>query len=445
MDQLLGRRQFLAGAASVAAVAALAACAPKAAEEEAASGGAPETEELLVWMYNPDGLGERFQEKFNELTDVDFKIKFELGDWDTNTKIMAALAAGDPPPVHYLGRWQLGDMAVRGAIIPLDDYVKASTTFKWENLWGRLQKDCTMWGKKWTVPMSTDTRAFFYNKTLLAEAGISGPPETLEELMEQAPKLTKRDDGGRLTQIGFTPSFANPPVYLMFCSVLWCKGGGIVDDDLKKITIASQQGVDAMQYLKELMDAQGGYNDAVAFTSAVTPAEGLDPFTMGAVATMMNGGWVFPVYDKVAESIDYDICAGPHFEGSDEPLNYDGGGSWMIFKQGTDQDRSWKFIERIMEDDFLTSLADEYSLLPATQSATKEWEKGDPRRPIFASTANTCRWIPIFSGTLETLGAMATMFDNVLITGNPIEDELKIAQDKMQQVLDRHNSFPPPV
>lgn len=444
MYRLFSRREFLAGAASVAAAAALSACGPKAPAEEAAPAG-PETEELLFWMFDFQNMGERLQDLFNELTDVGFKVKWELGDYDTNTKIMAALAAGDPPPVAYLGRWQIGDMAIRGAIIPLDDYIKASTTFKWENVWSRMQKDCTMWGKKWTVPLNTDTRALFYNKTMLAEAGYSEPPDTLEQLTEYAVKLTKRDEGGRLTQIGFTPSFSNPPVYLMFCSVLWCKGGAIVSDDLTKITIASQQGIDAMEYLKELMDAQGGYESAVAFTSALTPAEGLDPFSMGSVATMMMGQWVFGPYDKMADPIDYGIVPGPHFEGSEERLNYDGGGSWFIFKQGRDQDRSWKFIERVMADDFLVPLSNEFSLLPGTQSASKEYEKGDPRRPIFVQTADTVHWIPVFSGTLETLGYMATMFDNILISGNPIEDELKAAQEKMQQVLDRHNSFPPPV
>jgi hypothetical protein len=105
---------------------------------------------------------------------------------------------------------------------------------------------------------------------------------------------------------------------------------------------------------------------------------------------------------------------------------------------------AWKFIETVMQDSFLGQWCDKYNALPSTKSATAEWQKKDERRPVFASTADTVKWIPVFSGTLETLGAMATMFDNVLIAGNDIEAELKAAQDKMQVILDRHNSFPPP-
>jgi ABC-type glycerol-3-phosphate transport system substrate-binding protein len=449
----LTRRRFLEGAGAAAAIGALAACAPAAAPQAkpqeagpTTAPAAPNTGEIVFWMTNWENEGEYIQDEYNKL-DTGLKVKWELGDFDTNTKIMAALAAGNPPDVHHLGRWQTGDMAVRNAIVPLDDYIKSSPTFKWDNLWGRLQEDCTMWGKKWTVPLSTDTRAFFYNKKQLADAGFDpeNPPDTWEGLLAAAPKLTKKDDGGRLTQIGFTPSFGNPPVYLMFFSVLWCKGGDIVDPQLTKITIASQAGIDAMTFLKQLMEAQGGYKDAVAFTTGVTPAEGLDPFTMEAVSTMMMGAWVFTTYDKVAPDLDYGIVPGPKFEGSDINCNYDGGGSWYIFREGNKQDLGWKFIEGVMDDKFLIPLLDKFNSLPPTKTAAAVWQKQNERRPVFASTADTVKWIPVFSGTLETLNAMATAFDNILIAGNDIESELVAAQDKMQQILDRHNSFPPPV
>jgi multiple sugar transport system substrate-binding protein len=451
MGRQLSRREFLVGAGGALAAAALASCAPKPPATGGETQATPAQEmggELVFWIRDfwggemPDDIVAEFNKR-----DVGFTVKWELGDFDTNTKIMAALASNTPPPVAHLGRWQIGDMAIRNAIIPLDDYIASSKTFKWENVWSRMQKDCTMWGKKWTVPLSTDTRAFFYNRRLLREAGLDPekPPTTWEQLKDAAVKLTKKDEGGRLEQIGFTPTFANPPVYLMFFSVLWCKGGDIVNDDLTKITIASQQGIDAMAYLKDLMDAQGGYEAASAFTSALTPGENLDAFTIEKVATMMMGQWVFTTYDKYAPDLDYGIIPGPTFEGSDIHCNYDGGGSWFIFKQPKKYDMSWKFIETVMLDDFLVPLSDKYNLLPGTVSASKEYEKKDERRPVFVSTADTVKWIPVFSGTLETLSAMATAFDNILIGGADIESELKAAQGKMQVILDRHNSFPPPV
>jgi multiple sugar transport system substrate-binding protein len=451
----LSRRDFLRMAGIVAAGGIISACSPAATPTEAPSapteetGGeaAPLTGELTFWIldFNGGDMPDDITTWYNDL-DTGITVKWELGDYDTNTKIMSALAAGTPPPVAHLGRWQVGDMAVRNALVPLDDYIAQSETFKWDNVWDRLQGDCTMFGKKWTVPLSTDTRAFFWNKRLMEEAGLDpeAPPTTWEQLLDVAPTLTKRDEGGRLDQIGFTPSFGNPPVYLMFFSVLWCKGGKIVDDDYTEISIATQEGVEAMEYLTELMDAQGGYEEAVAFTSALTPGENLDAFTIEKVVTMMNGGWVFTNYDKYASDIDYGLAPGPVFEGLDEHCNYDGGGSWFIFKEGGKPDMGWNFIETVMNDDILIPVCDKYDLLPGTKSAAEAFAATDERREVFVETANTVNWIPVFSGTLETLSAMSTAFDNIMIGGADIESELATAQEKMQVILDRHNSFPPP-
>lgn len=154
--------------------------------------------------------------------------------------------------------------------------------------------------------------------------------------------------------------------------------------------------------------------------------------------------WVFTNYDEYAPDLEYGIAPGPVFDGRDEHCNYDGGGSWFIFKEGGQSDMSWKFIETIMLDENLIPLSDQFNLLPGTKTASEEYAKLDERRPVFVETANTVKWIPVFSGTLETLSAVATAFDNILIGGAEIESELAAAQDKMQVILDRHNSFPVP-
>jgi multiple sugar transport system substrate-binding protein len=455
--QGLGRRQFLQAtgilSAAFATAGAAAACAMPAAPSFSAT-QAPQataapaaraaqlTGDLVFWAASGEGSVD-LERRFNALNNG-LHVKWEEGEYDANAKIMAALAAGKPPPVAHMGRWQIGDMAVRNAIVALDSFIAASPTFKWDKLWSHLQADCTLWGKKWTVPFNTDTRAFYYNKQHLAEAGIGKPPETLEEVAQLAPRLTKKDAAGRLARVGFTPSFSNPPQGLMFCSLLWCKGGAMVDPQMTRITFNDATGVAAMQWLMDVMASQGGYKDVQGFTSSLSPAEGLDPFSIGAVSTMMMGNWAFPAYDKVSARIDYGIVPGPHFAGSDTALNFDGGGSLYIFKTGNQQALAWKFVETVMRDDFLASWCDQWGELPATRTAADEWQKRDTRRAVFASTADTCHWIPVFAGTLEAMSALQTGFDNILIGGHDIQKELDMAAGQMQAVLDRHNSFAVP-
>ena len=438
------RREFLQMTALGITTLGLTACAAPAAGP--ASGGtspSAESAELVFWHPTQEH-GEYMQAQFNE-SGASFKAKWELGEYDTNTKTMAALAAGTPPPVSYLGRWQVGDLAVRNAITPLDDAIEAASTFTWDNIWERLQKDSVSWGQRWIVPYTTDTRALFYHKGLLEEAGFDPetPPTTWAEVQEIAVATTKRDSAGRLETVGFTPSFGNPPVHLMFLTMIWCMGSDMVNEDMTQVTI-TDKGEEAMTFLKALLDDQGGYEEVSAFTKSLTLAEGIDAFSAGQVALAMNTQGRVLNYDRYSADLDYGLTVGPLFPEYNIEANYDGGGGWYFFKEGGDFERAFEFVEFTMSPDFYTPYADEFWVMPARSDVGASWAELDPRREIFIATANTVKWIPIFAGVLETLGDLATMFDNILIGGADIVTELETAQSKIQIALDRHNEYPVP-
>ena len=58
----------------------------------------------------------------------------------------------------------------------------------------------------WALPTAVRSLALFYNERLFDEAGIDGPPETMDEFIEVAKKLTKTDGAGNITQVGFASS-----------------------------------------------------------------------------------------------------------------------------------------------------------------------------------------------------------------------------------------------
>ena len=46
-------------------------------------------------------------------------------------------------------------------------------------------------GDYWGLPTAVRSLALFYNNDLFSEAGLSGPPETLDQMVEYAKKLPK--------------------------------------------------------------------------------------------------------------------------------------------------------------------------------------------------------------------------------------------------------------
>lgn len=398
----------------------------------------PDGVEFIFW--HPDEeQGPFIQDAFNK-AGMGATAKWQMGEYDENTKTMAALAAGTPPPVSYLGRWQHPDLAARGAIVDLDEYISTSSVFKWDNLWKRLQKESLFQGKKYVIPYTTDTRALFYNKTAMKDAGLDPekPPTTWEDLQQMSMKVLKKDSAGRLDRIGFTPTFGNPPVFVLFFTLLWCTGESEVNEDRTKATIATPQGKEVMEFIKGLMNEQGGYEQAGAFTKSLTLADGIDAFSAGKVVFAMNANALPKKYAQYSPDLDYGMIEGPAFKKYGIAANYDGGGGWYFFKQGKNLDASYKLTEFALEKEFMTQISDKWSNMPARSDVGEAWAKlNEKDRRIFVKSAETVRWPAIAPYYLELYGPLATMWDNVLIGGKPIESELQTAQESIQAVLDK--------
>ncbi len=73
---------------------------------------------------------------------------------------------------------------------PLDALQKSDPIEDFDDIAEGLRQSMTVGGKLVGIPVRHATQGLFYNSALLEEAGIDGPPETLEDLVAQAKKLT---------------------------------------------------------------------------------------------------------------------------------------------------------------------------------------------------------------------------------------------------------------
>ena len=100
------------------------------------------------------------------------------------------------------------------------DYVaQYCTSGLWQDLTPYMQRDnvkisdfapaaisyTNFGGKQCALPSLTDAYGLYYNKDLLAKAGITSPPKTMTELMDDAKKLTVRNPDGSIKVAGFVP------------------------------------------------------------------------------------------------------------------------------------------------------------------------------------------------------------------------------------------------
>lgn len=109
-------------------------------------------------------------------------------------------------------------------------------------------------GHPYVFPYGLDAYVYFYRKDLFEAEGITKVPETWDELVEVALKLTKDTDGdGNIDQWGLATNGIPGQVFntYSFFNLLLTNGGKIVDGEGRPL-FNSEQGVEALQLMVDL-------------------------------------------------------------------------------------------------------------------------------------------------------------------------------------------------
>jgi multiple sugar transport system substrate-binding protein len=121
--------------------------------------------------------------------------------------------------------------AVAKLFEPLDAMQAADPIEAYDDIAPGLVKAMTVDGKLVGIPVRHATQGLFYNEALLAEAGIAAPPKTMEELVDQAKKLTFTSAAGTpVTGMILASDLAVFPV--MFARAF---GGDFIDANFKVV------------------------------------------------------------------------------------------------------------------------------------------------------------------------------------------------------------------
>jgi multiple sugar transport system substrate-binding protein len=163
-------------------------------------------------------------------------------------KILTGVAADDGPDVFSFYSVDVAPWASRGVLGVLDGKVDA-------NLFIPSALANGKWDAKiYALPIGLRMRPLYYRADFLKAAGFNKPPATWEELRSYANALVKKDAGGNLERVGFWVPTNHPyktvQVWLTF---LWNAGGEVFTADGKKAAFNSPAGVEATQFLADMI------------------------------------------------------------------------------------------------------------------------------------------------------------------------------------------------
>jgi multiple sugar transport system substrate-binding protein len=256
----------------------------------------PELHEQVTWIAG------KYMEK-----NPNIKIKTTLFPQRAlEEKVAVALPAGQAADLIELDKMAFYPYYVAGHLAPLPknvvDWVKKNFP---DYAVTSVTSDK---GEIFTFPWLDSLKAMFYNKDYFKEAGIAKTPETIDEMMEMAKKLIKRDEKGNLTRAGLDlrlsgGGFGTSQKY--WTQVMIPYGAKVLEKVGNKWRAAydNEAGRKALQYY---IDAVYKYKvDSLDFKSDA------EAFGLGMTSMFQREAWVVGYMAKNAPKINYGVFLMP--------------------------------------------------------------------------------------------------------------------------------------
>jgi len=263
----------------------------------------------------------------------------------------------------------------KDVLLDLTPYVSGDPEFNLKDFYPQIIDRFTVDGKIYCIPRDTAPFAcVYYNKKLFDEAGVPYPTDdwTVDEMLEKAKALTKRDRDGMVTQYGFYAWAWQNFVYAF---------GGSLVDNVKKPTrcvLDSKESMEGLQFYTDLINKHRVQPSAIAMSNLAMGVQGM--FMTGRLAMFSSGIWETPGLRKIA-TFDWDVAMFP--KGPTGIRGFGTGGSgYCILKDTKYPKEAFYVIKALTSRSAQTELAQTGLAQPAIIDIAKssQWA-GDDKPP----------------------------------------------------------------
>jgi multiple sugar transport system substrate-binding protein len=275
------------------------------------------------------------------------------------------------------------------------------------NIIPKFLKDTDYQGTAYGIPFTTSTRALYYNKKIFAAAGISSPPTTWAQLQSDAAKIKNKGFIGYGLPLGSEEAQAEALMWFLG------NGGGYLNTS-GKYDINSQANMQTLQFLSQLTKS----GDTQPSPGTTDRKDVWSEFAEGKIGMVGGQPALIPIIQQagVLTSSDYSTA---NFPGRNGPLASTLGvhDDIVAFNTGGHQAAIRKFLDFAYQNKYQLQFANEYGLLPATQSAATAMSTNPTFAAFFKNIPDSVNypsdpnWTTVENQIKTTLGQA--------ISGNP--------------------------
>jgi len=348
---------------------------------------------------------------------------------DYRTKVAAAIPAGEGPDVVQLFYGWLNDYVQAELIQPLP--ADQFPVDKIEAEFFPMVQAMKRGDNYMALPTAVRSLALFYNKRLFKNAGIDGPPATLEELVETAKKIAQKDGAGNITTVGITTGMTGQDHHWFREGLIRQFGGDPYTDNYKSVNYNSDAGRAALKYYTDLEDVH-------EVTKLGFMDEAQAAFKAGRAGMHIDGSFRIGALNKV-RGLQWGVAELPAAADGTKS-NYSS--YWVNAvtskAQGEKYDAAVKFMAYVTSDEAMQIWLDTVGELPAKPSAalTETNAANETFGPFIKGLeyAHTT----IFANESGQRQIMVDMISRTDLEDQSLADSLTAAAEAEQKLLDEY-------
>ncbi|MFS0695181.1 ABC transporter substrate-binding protein [Streptomyces nitrosporeus] len=314
------------------------------------------------------------------------------------------------PDLLMLDNADLQQIARTGALTPLDRYGIDTDGFA-----EGILSAGTYEGEVYGLAPYVSTVALFYNKDMLAEAGVA-VPRTWDELKEAAAGLTRQGRYGMAVDASAT--FESSWQFLPF---LWSNGG-------HEKQLDTPQAAQALHLWVDLVE-NGSMSKSVLNW---TQADVHDQFAAGRTAMMINGPWRIAALDD-DRNMNWGVAPVPVPRAGRAPVTPLGGEVWTVPRNASEdrQKKAAEVLACLNSAPNTLTLAKQHFTVPSRTAVAARYAEQDPAMAVFVKSVEGAR---VRTGELgvrwpEAATGIYTAIQSALTGERTPEEALRHAQE----------------
>lgn len=367
-------------------------------------GASPEEQDLLNQTLK------EFEAKYPNV-----KVNYEVIADQYMDVIKTRLIGGEGPDVFYLDAFEAPALIERNVLEPLDSYV--TPEFDVADFEQPMVDAFKQDGVSYGFPKDFSTLAMFYNKKDFAEAGITAPPTTWDELKEAAVKLTKKE-GDKTVRFGFgvAPELARQ----MFMIQAF---GGKVADENGNAAFAAPDALKGLQLVTDMHNVDKSSGEP----KEVGAGWGGEMFGQGKASIVFEGNWAIPFLESNYKDLDYGTAELPTVNGKQGTMAFTV--AYVMNKESKKKEAAWQLISFLTGKEGMKTWTSKGFALPTRKSVSQElgYDKDELRSAIVAGASYATPWQA--GSTLPTIMSnFNNQFVDTFMGNSKLEDAMKKAE-----------------